>query len=66
MRVVPVTGEGHASRANQVSHSKATKTPGFLTPAGSKTTGDRGRPAQLYRKGPATLLNPPMLRTTNE
>jgi 8-oxo-dGTP diphosphatase len=44
-------------------HRKATRTPGFLTPAGSATTGDRGRPAQLYRKGPAALLYPPMLRT---
>lgn len=43
-------------------HRKATSTPGFLTPAGSATTGDRGRPAQLYRKGPATTLYPPMLR----
>jgi 8-oxo-dGTP diphosphatase len=44
-------------------HRKATSTPGFLTPAGSATTGDRGRPAQLYRKGPAMTLYPPLLRT---
>ena len=44
-------------------HRKATRTPGFLTPAGSATTGDRGRPAQLYRKGPAAQLYPPILRT---
>jgi 8-oxo-dGTP diphosphatase len=43
-------------------HRKATKTPGFLTPAGSATTGDRGRPAQLYRQGPAAVLYPPILR----
>jgi 8-oxo-dGTP diphosphatase len=45
-------------------HRKATNTPGFLSPMGSATAGDRGRPAQLYRKGPATLLYPPMLRTS--
>lgn len=43
-------------------HRKATRTPGFVTPAGAATTGERGRPAQLYRKGPATLLYPPILR----
>jgi 8-oxo-dGTP diphosphatase len=43
-------------------HRKATGTPGFLAPTGSATTGERGRPAQLYRKGPTTLLHPPMLR----
>jgi 8-oxo-dGTP diphosphatase len=44
-------------------HRKATRTPGFLSPTGSATAGDRGRPAKLYRKGPAPLLYPPMLRT---
>jgi 8-oxo-dGTP diphosphatase len=43
-------------------HRKATSTPGFLTPADSATAGDRGRPARLYRKGPATALYPPLLR----
>lgn len=43
-------------------HRKATNTPGFLTPASSATSGDRGRPAQLYRQGSAALLYPPMLR----
>jgi 8-oxo-dGTP diphosphatase len=43
-------------------HRKATRTPGFLSPTGSATIGDRGRPAQLYRQGPAALLYPPMLR----
>jgi 8-oxo-dGTP diphosphatase len=46
-------------------HRKATRTPGFLSPAGLATAGDRGRPAQLYRKGPATVLYPPMLRAGN-
>ena len=45
-------------------HRKATRTPGFLTPTASATTGDRGRPARLYRQGPAALLYPPMLRAS--
>lgn len=45
-------------------HRKATGTPGFLCPAGAATAGHRGRPAQLYRKGPATLLYPPLLRAS--
>jgi 8-oxo-dGTP diphosphatase len=47
-------------------HRKATRTPGFLSPARSATAGRRGRPAQLYRKGPATLLYPPMLRASSQ
>jgi hypothetical protein len=43
-------------------HRKVTRTPGFLSPAGAATAGRRSRPAQLYCKGPATLLYPPMLR----
>jgi 8-oxo-dGTP diphosphatase len=43
-------------------HRKATNTPGFLSSTGAATAGDRGRPAQLYRKGPAPLLYPPLLR----
>ena len=43
-------------------HRKVTGTPGFLVPAGGTTTGERGRPAQLYRKGNATMLHPPLLR----
>lgn len=43
-------------------HRKVTGTPGFLTPTGRSTLGDRGRPAQLYRRGRATALYPPMLR----
>jgi 8-oxo-dGTP diphosphatase len=45
-------------------HRKATGTPGFLVPTGGSTAGDRGRPAQLFRTGPATLLHPPMLRAS--
>jgi 8-oxo-dGTP diphosphatase len=43
-------------------HRKITGTPGFLEPAGARTAGDRGRPARLYRRGPAAALQPPMLR----
>jgi 8-oxo-dGTP diphosphatase len=45
-------------------HRKATSTPGFVTPTGRSTTGERGRPAQLFRRGPATFLHPPLLRAT--
>ena len=41
---------------------KVTSTPGFLEPTATRVTGVRGRPAQLYRRGPATALHPPMLR----
>lgn len=44
-------------------HRKLTGTPGFLRPADGTTAGERGRPAQLYRRGDATLLQPPMLRS---
>ncbi|MCX4469068.1 NUDIX hydrolase [Micromonospora sp. NBC_01655] len=43
-------------------HRKVTGTPGFVEPVGRSTEGERGRPAQLFRRGPATLLHPPMLR----
>lgn len=43
-------------------HRKVTGTAGFVTPAGTATAGERGRPAQLYRKGPAAQLYPPLLR----
>ncbi|WP_432992896.1 NUDIX hydrolase [Dactylosporangium sp. CA-233914] len=43
-------------------HRKATSTPGFVIPTGRSTTGDRGRPAQLFTRGPATVLHPPLLR----
>ena len=41
---------------------KVTSTPGFLEPTATRVTGVRGRPAQLYRRGPAVALHPPMLR----
>ena len=47
-------------------HRKVTTTDGFLTPTGRATAGERGRPAQLYRRGTATLLHPPLLRPTSD
>lgn len=43
-------------------HRKVTGTPDFLVPVGGTTTRQGGRPAQLFRVGGASLLNPPMLR----
>ncbi|PRY59730.1 NUDIX hydrolase [Glycomyces artemisiae] len=43
-------------------HRKATSTPGFVSPTGGSTEGGAGRPARLYRRGDAALLNPPLLR----
>ena len=45
-------------------HRKVTGTPGFLVPTGGTTSRQGGRPAQLFSRGTATLLNPPMLRPT--
>lgn len=44
-------------------HRKVTKTPDFVAPAGTTTTRDGGRPAQLFHRGTATTLHPPMTRT---
>jgi 8-oxo-dGTP diphosphatase len=41
---------------------KVTSTPDFLVPTGTKVSSGRGRPGQLFRRGPATALHPPMLR----
>ena len=41
---------------------KVTGTPGFLLPTEERTGTGRGRPAQLFKRGPATALHPPMLR----
>lgn len=45
-------------------HRKVTGTPGFLQPIGrsARAGPEGGRPAALYRRGPATLLHPAMLR----
>jgi 8-oxo-dGTP diphosphatase len=43
-------------------HRKVTRSAGFLVPTGRLTSRKGGRPAQLYRRGDATLLNPPITR----
>ncbi|MDX3005746.1 NUDIX domain-containing protein [Kribbella solani] len=43
-------------------HRKVTKTPGFVEPSGATTTRDGGRPAQLFHRGTAHTLHPPMTR----
>ena len=43
-------------------HRKVTKAEGFLTPTGETVQRGRGRPAELYLTGPASLLMPPLLR----
>lgn len=45
-------------------HRKVTGAPGFLVETGETTTRQGGRPAQLYRVGDATLLVPPLLRSS--
>ena len=42
---------------------KVVSTPGFVEPTGDSAPTE-GRPAQLYRAGPATTLHPPILRPT--
>ena len=41
---------------------KVLSTPGFVVDTGTRTSTGRGRPASLYRRGPATDLHPAMLR----
>ncbi|GGY01257.1 NUDIX hydrolase [Streptomyces minutiscleroticus] len=43
---------------------KVLATPGFVAavPGAARLTGGRGKPAALYRAGPATALHPPLLR----
>jgi 8-oxo-dGTP diphosphatase len=41
---------------------KVTSTPDFLIPTAETVSTGRGRPAQLFRRGAATSLHPPMLR----
>lgn len=47
-------------------HRKVTGTPGFLVPVGrpAPVGPEGGRPAALFRRGPATALRPAMLRPT--
>jgi 8-oxo-dGTP diphosphatase len=43
-------------------HRKVTRTDGFVVPVGATTTRDGGRPAQLFQRGPAAFLYPPLYR----
>lgn len=43
---------------------KVLHTEGFVEPTGDKRMPEIGRPAALYRRGPAETLNPPLLRTS--
>jgi 8-oxo-dGTP diphosphatase len=43
-------------------HRKVLGTEGFLVPTGRQRAPEIGRPAALYRRGDAQLLNPPLLR----
>lgn len=47
-------------------HRKVTGADRFLVPTGRTTTRDGGRPAQLYTRGDAEQLRPPMLRPRPE
>ncbi|NKY35652.1 NUDIX hydrolase [Nocardia speluncae] len=46
-------------------HRKITGTKGALIPTGEQTTRHGGRPAALFRSGPATFLHPPIMRSMN-
>lgn len=43
-------------------HRKVTGVPGFLKPTGKRVVRNGGRPAELYTRGPARVLYPPILR----
>jgi 8-oxo-dGTP diphosphatase len=43
---------------------KVLHTEGFVEPTGDKRIPGTGRPAALYRRGPASALSPPLLRST--
>ena len=45
-------------------HRKITGTLGFLEPTDEMTSRSGGRPAQVFRRGPTSVLNPPLLRPT--
>ncbi|SDS78057.1 8-oxo-dGTP diphosphatase [Nocardioides scoriae] len=44
-------------------HRKATATPGLLVATGERTNRQGGRPAELFRRGEAVSLSPPLVRT---
>jgi 8-oxo-dGTP diphosphatase len=45
---------------------KVAKTEGFVEPTGAKRIAETGRPALLYRSGPAKTLHPALLRKSVE
>lgn len=45
-------------------HRKVTTTDGFVESTGQRRAQAVGRPAEVFRRGPATVLYPPMLRPT--
>jgi 8-oxo-dGTP diphosphatase len=47
-------------------HRKVTTAENFVEPTGHTAIRDRGRPAQLFRRGTATLLHPPLLRPASQ
>lgn len=47
-------------------HRKVLASSGFVEPTGEQIVAGKGRPAKLYRPGPAELLNPPVQRPANE
>jgi hypothetical protein len=50
---VPLNAQNFQRRVREVK--------GFLIPTGESQEGRRGRPAELFRRGAATILDPPML-----
>jgi 8-oxo-dGTP diphosphatase len=44
---------------------KVAGTEGFIEPTGSKRAPETGRPAVLYRRGPAKALSPPLMRAVS-
>ena len=47
-------------------HRKVTRTEGLVEPTGRRQSTGRGRPAELFRAGPAESLNPPLTRRSLE
>lgn len=47
-------------------HRKVTRTRGLLIDTGRTRSEGRGRPATLYRRGPASVLQPPITRDTGD
>ena len=41
---------------------KISSTDGFVQPTGGRRAPETGRPANLYRRGPAKWLSPPLMR----